>query len=112
MKSHISQTQSHSDPAATDLSATLADGWRLWRSGEWDKAASMCKTLLHRFPDHGELLHLSGMVCWKKGQLGRAQALMEQAAFQINLPVGNRDDVGRNVGGHIPGLRFDNGKSG
>ena len=41
---------------------------------------------------------------------GRADAGIEQFRFQINLPVGNGNHVGGNIGGHVPGLGFDDGQ--
>ena len=37
----------------------------------------------------------------------RADALVEQVALEEDLPVGDRDDVGRDVGREVAGLRFD-----
>ena len=42
----------------------------------------------------------------------RAHALVEQIRFQINLAVGDRDDVGGDVSGNVAGLRFDDGQGG
>src|SRR5690606_18988042 len=39
-------------------------------------------------------------------------ARVEQVRFKINLAVGNRDDVRRNVGRHVTGLRLDDRKRG
>ena len=38
---------------------------------------------------------------------GRTNALVEQIRLQEDLPVGNRDDVGRDVGRQVAGLGFD-----
>src|SRR5262249_22451218 len=40
----------------------------------------------------------------------RADALIEQIGLQEDLPVGDRDDVGRDVGGYVVRLRLDDGK--
>ena len=37
----------------------------------------------------------------------RAHALIEQIGLEINLTVGDRDDVRRNVSRDVAGLRFD-----
>src|SRR5690606_15547096 len=37
---------------------------------------------------------------------------VEQVGFQEDLAVGNRNDVGRNEGGHVAGLGFDDGQRG
>ena len=38
---------------------------------------------------------------------GRAHAGVEEAGLEEDLPVGDRDDVGRDVGRHVAGLRLD-----
>src|SRR5690606_30876310 len=38
---------------------------------------------------------------------GRADTLVEQVGLEKDLAVGNRDDVGRNVGRKVAGLRLD-----
>ena len=43
---------------------------------------------------------------------GRPHTLVKQVSFQIDLTVGNRNDVGRNISGDVAGLRFDNGQCG
>ena len=43
---------------------------------------------------------------------GRAHALVEQISLQINLTVGDRDHVGRDVSGNVACLRFDDGQRG
>ena len=43
---------------------------------------------------------------------GRADALIEEVGFQINLAVGDGDDVGWNVGGDVAGLRLNDGQGG
>src|SRR5579862_758393 len=42
----------------------------------------------------------------------RANALIEQVGFQEDLPVGDGDDVGRDVGGDVVGLCFDDRQRG
>ena len=42
----------------------------------------------------------------------RPDADIEQFRLQVNLPVGDGDYIGRNVGGHIPGLGFNDGQGG
>src|SRR5206468_2417369 len=42
----------------------------------------------------------------------RANTLIKQVGFQINLAVGNGNDVGRNVRGHIACLRLNYGQCG
>src|ERR1022692_1023662 len=42
----------------------------------------------------------------------RADALVEQIRFQINLTVGNRNYIGRNVCGNVAGLRLNDGERG
>src|SRR4029450_7678555 len=37
----------------------------------------------------------------------RTDALVEQVALQEDLAIGDRDDVGRDVGREVAGLRFD-----
>src|SRR5262245_29803379 len=41
---------------------------------------------------------------------GRPDALVEQVGLQKDLPVGDRNDVGRDIGGHVVRLRLDDGK--
>src|SRR5215471_4552484 len=41
----------------------------------------------------------------------RPHTLMEQIGFQKDLPVGNRDNVSRDVRRNVTGLRFDDGQS-
>ena len=43
---------------------------------------------------------------------GRADALIEKVGLEINLAVGDRDDVGGDVGGNVAGLRFDDRQRG
>src|ERR1041385_23784 len=43
---------------------------------------------------------------------GRADALVKQIGFEINLSVGNGNDVGGNIGRNVAGLRLDDGKGG
>ena len=43
---------------------------------------------------------------------GRADALEEQVGLQEDLAVGDRDDVGRDVGRHVAGLRLDDRQRG
>ena len=42
----------------------------------------------------------------------RTNALVEQIGFQIDLTVGDRNDVGRNVRRDVAGLRFDDRQRG
>ena len=42
---------------------------------------------------------------------GGADALVEELRLQEDLAVRDRDDVGRDVGGHVAGLRLDDGQS-
>ena len=66
----------------------------------------------------GDLLHrlgLRGRAHARHRQAhvhGWANALIEKVGFQEDLPVGNGDDVGRNVGGHVVGLRLDDRQRG
>src|SRR5690606_24392913 len=46
------------------------------------------------------------------GVHGRTHAGVEQARLQEDLAVGDRDHVGRNEGGDVTGLRFDNRQRG
>src|SRR5215475_12308299 len=41
---------------------------------------------------------------------GRPDALVEQVGLQKDLPVGDRNDVGRDIGRHVVRLRLDDGK--
>ena len=41
---------------------------------------------------------------------GWPNALVEELGFQEDLAVGDGDDVGGDVGRHVPGLRFDDGQ--
>ncbi len=43
---------------------------------------------------------------------GRADAGVEQVGLEEDLAVGDRDDVGRNVGRHVAGLRLDDRQRG
>ena len=43
---------------------------------------------------------------------GGADAHIEQLRFQVNLAVGDGDDIGGDVGGHIAGLGFNDGQGG
>jgi hypothetical protein len=43
---------------------------------------------------------------------GRANTGEKQGWFQINLAVGNGNNVGGNVGGNVAGLGFDDGQGG
>src|SRR4051794_32826105 len=64
----------------------------------------------------GDLLHrlgLGGRADARHRQADvhrRADALVEQVGFQEDLAVGDRDDVGRNVGGHVVRLGLDHGQ--
>ena len=59
---------------------------------------------------HGFDLRVSAHARNRKADVDRrADAGVEQVRFQIDLPVRNRDDVGRNVGGDVAGLRLDDG---
>src|ERR1035441_4382633 len=42
----------------------------------------------------------------------RADALVEEVGFKIDLAIGNRNHVGRNVGGNVARLGFDHGERG
>ena len=43
---------------------------------------------------------------------GRTDALVEKIGFEIDLAVGDRDDVRRNVSRHVAGLRLDDRQRG
>src|SRR5439155_27218161 len=43
---------------------------------------------------------------------GRADVGIEQIGFEVNLSVRDGDDVGRNVGGNVAGLSFDERQGG
>ena len=43
---------------------------------------------------------------------GRADARVEEAGLEEDLPVGDRDHVRRDVGRHVAGLRLDDGQGG
>jgi hypothetical protein len=65
----------------------------------------------------GNLLHgleLSGGTDTRHGKTdvdGGTNTLVEELSLQEDLTVGNGDDVGRNVSGHITTLGLDDGKS-
>ncbi len=62
-----------------EMAASLARGWRLWSSGNMDQAAALCRQLMLINPEHGQLLHLSGMVLWKQEKLTEALTMMQRA---------------------------------
>src|SRR5690606_7335690 len=43
---------------------------------------------------------------------GRPDTGVEEVGFEVDLPVGGGDDVGRNVGRHVVRLGFDDGQRG
>ncbi len=63
----------------SDMAALLSRGWRLWKSGHMDQAAALCRQLMLITPEHGQLLHLSGMILWKQGKFTEALAMMQRA---------------------------------
>ena len=71
-----------------------------------------------QFESSGHSLHgldLGGGSHSRHGQTdvdGRADTFVEQFGFQEDLPIGNRNDVGGDIRGHVSGLGFNNGKSG
>ena len=74
---------------------------------EFDFGAVQCTYLLHRLllgrgadPGDGEA-----------DVDGGADALVEELRLQEDLAVRDGDDVGRDVGGHVAGLRLDDGQS-
>src|SRR5207244_2866008 len=66
----------------------------------------------------GNLLHrldLRGRTYARNRQTdvnGRTDALIEQVGFEEDLPVGDRDHVGRNEGRNVVALGFDDRQSG
>src|SRR5262249_38295068 len=41
---------------------------------------------------------------------GRPNARVEKVAFEVDLAVGDRNDIGRDIGGHIPSLSLNDGQ--
>jgi hypothetical protein len=62
---------------------------------------------------HGLDLRAAAHAAYRESHVhGGANALVEQVGFKINLAVGNRNHVGRNVSRYVARLRFDYGKRG
>src|SRR5580704_4927104 len=71
-------------------------------------ALDLAGDLLHRFG----LRRRSDARHRKADVQRRANALEEQVALEVDLAVGNRDHVGRDVGRHVVGLGFDHRQRG
>ena len=62
---------------------------------------------------HGLNLGVAAHAADRKADVdGRADAAVEEVGFQINLAVGDGDDVGGDVGGDVAGLGFDHRQGG
>src|SRR6185437_15714411 len=62
---------------------------------------------------HGLDLRVAADAAYRKADVdGGTNAAIEKIGFEIDLAVGDRDDVGRNIGGDVAGLRFNDGQRG
>ena len=62
---------------------------------------------------HGLDLRAAADPAYRQSYVHRGtHALIEQIGFEINLSVGDRNDIGRNVGGNVAGLGFNDRQSG
>ena len=89
-----------------EIGAELGEGGQFAVLGE--VALDLAGDLLHR-------LDLRGAADARDGETdrdGRADALVEEIGFEINLAVGDGDDVGRDVGGDVARLRLDDRQRG
>ena len=78
--------------------------------GEGRQFAVLRQFELQRSGDlaHGLDLRAAADAAYGKSDVhGRTDALVEQIGFEIDLAVGDGNDVGRNVGRNVAGLRFD-----
>ncbi len=57
---------------------------------------------------HGFDLRVAAHAAYGKPDVdGRPDVRVEEVGFEVNLAVGDRDHVGRDVSGNVTGLRFD-----
>src|SRR3989454_6870243 len=67
----------------------------------------------HLLLAHGFNLRVAADAAYRDARIdGRTDARVEQIGLQIDLAVGNRNDVGGNVGGDVAGLRFNHRQRG
>src|SRR5690606_30597301 len=89
-----------------EIGSELGEGFELAELGEIE--AERAGYLLHG-------LDLGGGTDARDGKAhvqSRTDALVEEVGFQVDLAVGDRNDVRRNVGRHVARLRLDDGKRG
>ena len=78
--------------------------------GEGREFAELGELALEFAADLLDGLDLRGGTDARDGETDRhggTDALVEEIGFEEDLAVGDRDDVRRNVGGHVAGLRLD-----
>ncbi len=68
------------NPAAA--ASLLKEAFRLHQSGQLDQAEKFYRQVLTVQPDHGDALHLLGVVCYQTGRFAEAAALIQKAIEQ------------------------------